>query len=71
MSGMANHVGAVNSTGGLDITSLLSGLLNFAIAAFAILLVVGVVVAAIVFINRYLFDGVAAQGKQVCKTSLY
>jgi hypothetical protein len=79
MAGMANHgtgvhaaangaFGAVNSAGGLDITALLTGLLNFAIAAFAILLVVGVVVGAIVFLKRYLFDGIVAvaPSKPVC-----
>lgn len=52
--------------GGLD--SLLSGILNLAIDVFVILLFVGLIVGAVVFIKRYLFDGeiLAVKPKAVC-----
>lgn len=43
--------------GGLNITSLLTGILNFAIELFVILLVIGVIVGIVVYIKRALFDG--------------
>ena len=54
--------------GGLDLNSLLGGILNLAIDIFVILLFVGVIVGAVVFIKRYLFDGelLAVKPKAVC-----
>lgn len=49
--------GATAGFGALDITSLLTGLFNFAISIFALLLVVGLIVGAVVFLKRYLIDG--------------
>lgn len=63
MGGMAaNHgfFGSQTTTtglGNLDFTSILSGILNFAVELFAILLIVGFIVALVVFIKRNLFDG--------------
>lgn len=63
IGGMTNHgiFGGQTTTttgiGNLDFTSILSGILNFAVELFAILLLVGFIVALVVFIKRTLFDG--------------
>jgi hypothetical protein len=43
--------------GGFDLNSLLGGILNLAIDIFVILLFVGLIVGAAVFIKKYLFNG--------------
>ena len=54
--------------GGFDLNSLLGGILNLAIDIFVILLFVGLIVGAVVFIKRYLFEGefLAVKPKVVC-----
>lgn len=72
--GMANHGAAATNNGlfglggGLDFNSLISGLLNFAIDIFAILLLVGLIVGAAVVVKRYLLEGefFAPRAKATC-----
>lgn len=55
--GSAAHgaaTGILGTPGALNLTSLLTGILSFAIAIFAILLVVGLVIGTIVFLKRLL-----------------
>lgn len=48
--------------GGGDLTSLLSGILNFAVELFVILLVIGLIVGIVAFIKRALFEGTPVLG---------
>lgn len=60
MTGMANHMQTNASGFGLqngDFTGLLTGIFNFAIYLFAILLIVGLVVGLVVFLKKYLTEG--------------
>lgn len=55
--------------GGLDFTSLLGGLLNITISIFVVLLFVGLIAGAVVFVKRYLFDGMLlpVSSQAVCR----
>ncbi len=71
--GLADQSAAAGSKGllgfgGLDFGSLLNGLFNLAIDIFAILLVIGLVVGAIVLIKKYVINGelLASKTKVTC-----